>query len=294
MNKELMEPDLPSWFSTYGVLTSQRLLGQFKIKLENAELIEAINNPHSIYYLLLHLPLKNVFNGIILQQASDYLLYAQKLFIDYLISGDANEEGASQGADTREALEQARLKLLDMSEAFTKQETQHKRLIADSQASLIKFAAKLQQSLHQAASKIAKILKQHGIVKEEKLIQQAIRVVLIHCEKIDNQSISTTPDCWVSMAQIMETKLDDALRQAIAQEISAMGSIRTELDAIHASFFEKCEDIGISFRSFRSQFYTFILSTSELIKLLPDFKADEEQSAENLSLLKFDSKIGEA
>ncbi len=137
MNEKQEQTDWSAWFSTYGLLTAERILERFNVHLPHDELIKAVKDPLSVYFTLLRVPLKNVFNGIIFQQAHDYQMYAQKLFVDYLLSGEDAKDAESPGGMTRDDLEQQRLKLIDMGEAFRKQEDAHQILIAESQASLI-------------------------------------------------------------------------------------------------------------------------------------------------------------
>ena len=89
MDGEKADNELSQWFSTYGVITAERILGNYKINLAHTDLVGAIKSPFSFYHRLLQVPLKNVLNGIVLQQANDYHIYAQKLFIDYLLSGES-------------------------------------------------------------------------------------------------------------------------------------------------------------------------------------------------------------
>ena len=140
MTEELSDIDLSTWFPTYGMLTSQRILERFGIHLSNEELSSATKDPESLYFQLLRIPLKNLFNGIILQQADDYQVYAQKLFIDYLLSGEAGKDPTSQGANTREDLEFMRTEVMRIGEDFSHQELAHEALIYESQASLIKVS----------------------------------------------------------------------------------------------------------------------------------------------------------
>jgi hypothetical protein len=139
--------DWSAWFSTYGLLTAQRILERFNVHLAHAELVNSIHDPHSVYFQLLRVPLKNVFNGIILQQAHDYQIYAQKLFVDYLLSGEDGKEESSPGAVVREDLEITREKLIEMDGEFREQERTHRILIAESQATLITISQNLRQLL---------------------------------------------------------------------------------------------------------------------------------------------------
>ena len=143
MNEKVEQTDWSTWFSTYGLLTSERILERFNIILPHDELINSVKDPFSIYFQLLRVPLKNVFNGIIYQQAHDYQIYAQKLLVDYLPSGEDAKEKDSPGAATREELDMERIKLIEMGEAFWKLEEAHQLLIAESQARLVDLSQDL-------------------------------------------------------------------------------------------------------------------------------------------------------
>ncbi len=141
------ETDLSAWLSTYGLVTAERILERFHIHLTHDELVASVNNPHSLPFLLLRVPLKNVFNGIILGQAKDYQTYAQKLFVDYLLSGEGSKEPDSPGATVREDLENDRITLIAMAEEFTAIEYSHQKLISESQTALTAVAKELPQAL---------------------------------------------------------------------------------------------------------------------------------------------------
>ena len=143
MNNKQEQTDWSAWFSTYGVLTAERILARFNIHLSPGDLITAAHDPHSVYYQLLRVPLKNVFNGIIMQQAQDYQIYAQKLFIDYLLSGEDTKEPEQPGAMVREDLETQRMALIEKGEQFQTLETKHQILIAESQATLMTLSRDL-------------------------------------------------------------------------------------------------------------------------------------------------------
>ena len=143
MNNKQEQMDWSAWFSTYGVLTAERILARFNIHLSSDDLRAAAHDPLSVYYQLLRVPLKNVFNGIILQQAQDYQIYAQKLFIDYLLSGEDTKEPDQPGAVVREDLETQRQALIEKGEQFQTLENNHQILIAESQATLIALSMDL-------------------------------------------------------------------------------------------------------------------------------------------------------
>ena len=292
MNEKTIEMDLSSWFPTYGSLTSQRILERYNIYLDNDELVAAIQNPRSLYYQLLRVPLKNVFNGIILQQAHDYQVYAQKIFIDYLLSGESGKEADSPGGSTRENLDEFRLQLITMGEEFNTHELAHQTLITESQASLIKLAKELQNALQGASKKIGLILNSQKIEKEDKLIQQAIRLSMIHFDRIDNDILGVTSPFWDRMTKTLDVNLTIEIRQQIASVMNTLGDPRNEIENLLSPFIERTQEIGINLRRYRTQFYGLILSATDLIKLLPDYRPDKEKERENRSTLYFDAHIG--
>lgn len=143
MKEKKEQTDWSTWFSTYGLLTAERILSRFNINLPHDELINSVKDPRSIYFQLLGVPLKNVFNGIIFQQAHDYQIYAQKLFVDYLLSGADAKDSESPGAATREEVELERIKLIETGEEFRKVEEAHQILIAESQGKLVELTQNL-------------------------------------------------------------------------------------------------------------------------------------------------------
>jgi hypothetical protein len=139
MNTTDVAEDWSGWLSTYGVLTADRILERFNIKLSHDDLISALKDSHTLYFQLLRVPMRHVFNGIILQQAYDYQVYAQKMFVDYLLSGEDGKDSSAPGASIREDLERERLRLVELSNAFLDLENQHLSLIAGSQKRLIEL-----------------------------------------------------------------------------------------------------------------------------------------------------------
>lgn len=289
MNEEAKEPDLSAWFSTYGLLTAERILERFQIHLKHDELITEIKNPHSIYYQLLRIPIKNVFNGIILQQTHDYQVYAQKLFIDYLLSGQNDKEEGAPGADTREDLTAERTHMLDLSEAFNQQEFAHQKLIAESQAKLISFARSLQKLLQTVTKEIGQLLSSHNFNKTDQLINKAIREAMIH----GDNTAEFPPLFWTTMADVLDADLNDELRAQLAETLSKLVEYRHEIDSTLTSFLDQTNDVGSALRGCRRNFYQIILRVTELIKLLPDYQPNPEREEENRSSLHFDAKIGE-
>ncbi|MDF1757242.1 MAG: hypothetical protein P1U74_02980 [Legionellaceae bacterium] len=145
MSNEAKQPskseDLSSWFSTYNQITVERIFEQYGFKIKEDKIISILRDPESIYYQFLRIPFKNIINGIVLHQAEDYREFAQKIFVDYLLSGAGNETDAPpQGADLRESLEEERQNMMTIGDEFDVEVFNHNSLIANSQNKLIKLA----------------------------------------------------------------------------------------------------------------------------------------------------------
>ena len=136
----MIEAESHKWYSSYSVVTLERLLAIFKMQFKPDDLLSIVQNPQTYLYQLLIVPYHNMLNGIIMNQARDYQEYAQKMIIDYLMSGAANvPEDGSRPIAAKEELEDLRLDLLAQGEAFDSLQYEHHRLILDSQLCLLKF-----------------------------------------------------------------------------------------------------------------------------------------------------------
>lgn len=288
---EELKMDASMWFSSYGVITAKRILDRFDIHLDDEELILAINNPQSIYYQLLRVPLKNIFNGIILDQAQDYQVYAQKLFIDYLLSAESVQSEDGPGLNTREDLETERTKLIEIGEGFNQQESAHLNLIAESQATLIELAKNLQTTLQTVTKKIQNILKDSDILKDDQSILKALHVAMVPLmSPLDKSDVETF--FLKSLGDALDIRLTQALKQKLSLVLHDFGDPRVDLEQTLTNYIERSTTIGIEFRSYRRQFYDIILQTTELINYLPDHRIDEEREKENRSSLYFDPTLG--
>ena len=144
MNNKSMDEEISSWYSTYGFVTMERIFALMKIHMSMDELHTVSRSPKSPYYQLLQLPLKNIFNGIILNQATDYRDFAQKMLVDYLLSGAANlppEATKPEGAQLE--IETMRTELIKFGEELDLLQFEHYRLINESQKAAISIADSL-------------------------------------------------------------------------------------------------------------------------------------------------------
>lgn len=285
------ENDLSGWFSTYGLITAQRLLEHYKIKLPQEDLLYTLQTPNTFYHSLLQVPLRNVLNGIVLQQAQDYQLYAQKIFIDYLLSGESGKDRDSPGGSVREDLEKERQKLLMMNENFHELELSHEALIAKSQAALIKNTEKWHAILQKMAENISKASSLSGILMPDSSCHKVLINLLLDYDF--QRNIEPAEASWQRVEKKISSSITKPIRALFIKEINQLTDVVLEMDNVLNDFSEQSLVIGFKLRQYRTDFHAFILRGNELILLLPDYRPNPQQTAENRESLYFDSKIGE-
>lgn len=199
---------------TYRTLTADRLLEHFGIKLNPETLQAAIKNPQSIYFHILTVPFKHIINGIVLQQAEDYQIYAQKMFVDYLVSGSGNETPEeTPGEAIRLDLEANRKKLVEMNEQFEDETSAHKTLICETQAQLKELIKKLlpEQVNETEAAKLEQAMRPYRERAEELSAKLCNRRAAFKDLILDtNRLIQLLPDFHAS--DTLEEKNKEALQ----------------------------------------------------------------------------------
>ncbi len=150
MKKNSKAENQPEWLSTYGILTAERVLERFNVRLSREELTAQLHDSNSRYYHLLTLPMKNLFNGILMNQVYDYQVYAQRVLVDYVLSNPNASDVAEEkeaGTDAEAALERKQEEVIRLGEAFEEKQKAHVELIAESQAFLIEKAPNVEAAL---------------------------------------------------------------------------------------------------------------------------------------------------
>ncbi|WP_298624993.1 hypothetical protein [uncultured Legionella sp.] len=291
---ELVEDEqLSKWFSTYGLITAERILGKYHIALPQTELISAVKSSFSFYHLLLKIPLKNVLNGIVLQQAGDYHIYAQKLFIDYLLSGESSKSEDSPGALTRESMEMERQKLVTLGEDYHQLQLDQNELIASSQISLIKTAELWKKNFEALIGPINATIREAGFDVSKSVIRSGINNALIHCDYVHAASLGNEHLFIDEFNKVVNIKLTDDLKNKLLGHLAAILEILLNFESEFGVFMKKNKELGEVAKSYRTQFYDAILRINELISLLPDYKINPEQDAINRESLYFDNTIGD-
>lgn len=290
MSDEKREEDLSGWLSTYGMVTAQRILERYKIYLDEEDFIRVLKNPSIFYHRLLHVPLRNVLNGIVLQQAYDYQVYAQKLFIDYLLSGETTKKEVVSGNFVQEDLEKERQYLIQLAEAFREQEIGHSQLIASSQKSLIKLISHWHKLILKLAKIAKKELKKEGVHLEVSLIVNLINTLLL----TPNSSYQEEENIWKKATQFIKQAPSPEIKQIFISKMKRLEEFVQENEALFTLHLEKAKQLTIVLCDFRKKFYNLIVKINELIVLLPGYQQDLAQIEENKEVLYFDAAIGES
>lgn len=290
MNGEEIDNELNQWFSTYGAITAERILGRYNVNLAQTDLVAAIKSPFSFYHRLIQVPLKSVLNGIVLQQANDYHVYVQKLFIDYLLSGENSKGEEAQGAATREIIENERQQLVALGEEFQKVQGDQDYLIANSQRILIQMTQLFNAELEKAISLLNKLLKAAGHKVKKSQIRQAINHALIYCNVIE---IQTNGSLFIAkMNEVLKISLTEDLKGKMLTSLSEILQMNIDFDDQIMDYVQQTDEINRSANSYRNQFFDTIIRVIDLMKSLPEYKIDPEQDAINREPLYFDKSIG--
>ncbi|QDP72633.1 hypothetical protein FOG18_08735 [Legionella israelensis] len=291
MNEQKEHDELSSWYSSYGLITAERILEKYHMRLTQDVLIRAFKNPHSIYYRLLRVPIKNVLNGIILTQAKDYQTYVQKLFIDYLLSGEDGKDNNTPGASTREELEEKRQELTALGERFQQLEREHSQLISESQAQLISFSVKWKALMNKAVQSCEKMLKEEGKNVPESAIEYAITYALANITEQDASGLNKDSDFIQNFTEnlgLVNHHLDlDKLSTIFQDFFSAFKSMEENLEV----YIDKIKSMAEQLREYRSEFYEKIIQVNELLYNLSDYRMNDEQIKINKEALNFDRDI---
>lgn len=292
--KEKETNELANWYSTYGFITAERILERLKIKLPQQLLIAAVRNNNNFYHQLLMVPTKIIFNGIILQQAQDYQVYAQKSMVNYLLSSEAAKSPEETGEMTREDLEEMQKQLVELNDNFHQEEFNHNKLIAESQQSLMKYTAEWQKKLLTSAKQVKSKLKAAGGEASEPQIIQAINTLLINENLKPGEELSFKSQNWLVLEQLLMQSLGAELKQSFVEQVAKLVEFTQQVMIFSQNFMERATEMGIILRRYRSDFYQLILRSNELMQLLPDYRIDPQKMQINLESLYFDSQIGEA
>lgn len=274
------------WVSTYGIMTAERVLDYYELKVPLQDLKRALHHSDNFIYHLLALPLKNVFNGIIMQQAKDYMVFGQKLFVDYLLSGETTREASSPGEGTREDLESLRQELVAHSEAFHQIEAQQIRLIYDTQHLLINTMKLWRQDFDTVLKQLKTELETQGMksISNTQLSQGIFSLLASQGKDIEDLNHA----CWRTLALILGESPSDHLRAVFQKMINPLRRFNDETEAALQSLKERSQNMHIMFKEYRRDFYNYIKRINALLDNLPEYRLSVAQLEKNRQEIEFD------
>lgn len=289
MTSEQKDVELEQWLSSYGLITIERILGTYQIRLIPSAVSALIKNRFNFYHDILQIPLKNVLNGIVIQQAHDYYVYAQKIYIDYLMSNEMASSEEAPGANVRESLEEERKELIALGEDFRQVELDNDALIARTQVVLIGLTKEWNIHLETAVQSMRQTLHPLDSALNQKTIKQAIEYGFIHCD------LKTAADSLVQkVIEALNLSFTVKLKDELSPVLSPLIDFSNEAHESIQTFYPLVQEIKELARVYRQRMFDAILKAIDLIKLLPVYKMDLKQDILNKELLYFDKTIGES
>lgn len=290
-DKAEVNEQLNDWISTYGLITMQRILAHYPIKLSVIDLVQVLKNRQGFFYQILEIPLHLVFDGIILQQAKDYELFAQKLFIDYLISGEANKDASQSGAFTREELEIQRVALVKLSEQFQEIALEHQNLIAKCQKAIIHYIYNWQIKLAiTAGSMNLEMQDAANFAIEEKEMMDVLHRLI---SSYDLKKERIEKNIWADIDNLLNANMDESWQAFFMENLKPLCFIEPKLQETLQQFKEQTQVSHEKISAFRRDFSQIIVKSKELLTQLPDYYPNQSQLEKNYEDLYFDASLGE-
>lgn len=277
-----MSEKLSKFFSTYGLITAQKALEKCHINLNPEELLQVLKEPTALYYHVLQLPLGNIYNGIILQQIQDYQLFAQKLFIDYLLHAENEKKEQGGNESSREEITQKRLELINYSEQLQDMTLVQEKLIAQSQKAIIEHMDRL-----------SKAIRQHIKAEDQHKLSSPLTSKMIHALLMHHTDLHPITDAmWEHIKLISKEALSEQHLQLISAVSQSLSSTIEDIVRVLAEYNIKIKEMFETIKQFRDENRQFVLHLNELIYSIPDYGRDEEKNKANLEALTFDDNLG--
>lgn len=273
------------WLSTYEALTLERLLEHYRFPLDKKALSTFGSNKSGFLYSLLQVPLAYVFNGIVMQQAKDYAAYLQKLYIDYLISGQSALEPQSQASTSKEDLEDMRQEHLALQARFDDFCTQHLAQVASMQT-LIRsaFARWIAQirARWQELYDLKGLITRCSFAEFENHMRNA-------CPYFDEDTRQFT-------ANFHDPRLEEwgIARDELNASMLLIRDVDEDLEQKRQALYAQSQEMRQQFFSYREQFHDAIVRVQQLLSQLPGYHPDKAQWEINKEQLLFDSLGSEA
>ncbi|WP_367605497.1 hypothetical protein [Legionella sp. W05-934-2] len=277
--------------SSYSIITVGRLFCYYHIKLTEQDIVNTLNTPESFFNKLVHLPMISVLTGIIYQQAYDYQVYLQKLYVDYLLSGETVKPESSPGGLTRAELENKRLELSQMSKDFHELEYSHHKHISLCQQLILNELKPWHLAFKQANQAMYTLAQQNQIKWSKEQVGSFINSLFA---MLPMSSIDDDPSAIKTCLETSNVAIElDTVISSFCQSISPLKKVALNvIDNIHATQ-DEALSIQQQMRQYRQHFEQLIMTCNDLLRALPDYKMDLEQDAINREFIQLDRNVTE-
>ena len=288
--------------SSYGLMTAERILERFELSLSPPELQKALAAP-SFYRELLELPSRNLYNGILYQQAATRLLYIKKRLMEETLSPEYLQLCQSQALDEmeeensfsqfKEFIDERREALLALNQDFKATKLAHDTSIAQSQALLKALAAAWKLELYRVTDALrGKLAEKMEVEAADFVVTRAKARDLFHALYLEGVD-SATDAFWEKAEAGFGYALTLEERQEVLAALAAFRQFLPEEGFELSEYQAKAEETQTLFDSYRATFGQFML---ELVEKLSNFSGKAtpaSEAEEDLSALFSDYELGE-
>jgi hypothetical protein len=284
--ENIKEDEVESYLTTYQWVTVGQLLEGYGLKLSDTSVLLMLRKKTAFYFQLLRIPVMNVLNGIIIDQTKAYRIYVQKMFVEYLVSGQADVE-ETIGSETRAALEKARVHMLEIGSLFDESIKAHEALIIETQRTLIQWSKQFKATLTTIGKAwMSEIHQQTGLTL-------SITMPMLYDLFVDADGFEASDAAWKRFESHYKQPFPSTLKNTLQTQFKQLNALQDQFKAFIAAHEDPVLQLQISLNQHRSQFYDEIIQVQNLLMLLPGFDLNPVYNTQERASLNFDTHIGE-
>lgn len=287
--KGLSDDDNQSWMSSYGIITAKRIVDKFGLTVDDRDVLLSLKSKSTFLFKLLRLPFRNMLNDVIRQQIYDYQVYAQKIFIDYLLSGETTKPETSPGGSSRETLEELRQRFVLKCKYFQDLEYKHFHLIANSQRRIILQSKKWQ---HHLVERILAFKSEFGLTCSKSALMKIVVGALCQVPEAGTQNLlQEAIQSLLTRHKIasISSSAEQGLLEICKLQIADTQTMLTSLEEFDSAILEMYQNV----RSLRTEMSAIIVEANRLIRLLPGCAVDAVANKKYQESINFDSHLGD-
>ena len=269
--------------STYQWMTVAQLLERLGLPLTPEDVKVILRQKTSLYYQALLLPMMNILNGIVLDQAKEYRLFLQKLLVDFLMSGEADKTSKDPGAATCEAIEKERIHTLQVSAALDKLQKKGYDIIVKVQHDLKAFVSEWKQYLHTAYAAMSAAV-----------VDMPFPEASLHALFLDAHQLTPREEGWARLEATLKSPPSEALKSALRAPWKDISIYENKFNTISSTLLPLIQEQRAQLNQSRQNFHDDIIRVQDLLYTLSTFHPDKHKDAENRERLNFDHTVGSA